>query len=164
MRPARSDDGFAPITDYGVLGDGRTSALLALDGRLDWWPLPTLDAPPVVAGSSTRRGGPTPSSSPPDPSRSSVAISETNVLEATYKMASGQVNDDGAERRYRGAASLDRTRLPSRRPRWPCADAMGPHPRDPVRTGQSLGVMAWLDPVVILGDQTVAIVTSGWGR
>lgn len=42
-------DGYAPIESYAVLGDGRTVGLLAPDGRLDWLPLPTLDAPPAFA-------------------------------------------------------------------------------------------------------------------
>jgi len=46
--PARND-GCAPIEEYAVLTDGRTSALYSRDGRVDWWAVPTLDAPPVCA-------------------------------------------------------------------------------------------------------------------
>jgi len=42
-------DGWAPIEQYGLLSNGRTVALVAGDGRIDWWPLPTTDAPPVFA-------------------------------------------------------------------------------------------------------------------
>jgi len=39
-----------PIGSYAALGDGRTVALVAADGRVDWWSLPRMDAPPGFAG------------------------------------------------------------------------------------------------------------------
>jgi Glycosyl hydrolases family 15/Trehalase-like, N-terminal len=42
-------DGFVPIGGYGVIGDGRSLALVAADGAVDWWAAPTMDAPPVFA-------------------------------------------------------------------------------------------------------------------
>ncbi|MGC2485753.1 MAG: glycoside hydrolase family 15 protein [Acidimicrobiales bacterium] len=43
----RSIDGFVELADYAVLSDGRTSALLALDGQIDWWALPAMDDLPL---------------------------------------------------------------------------------------------------------------------
>ena len=42
-------DGYVPLRSYGAIGDGRTVALIADDGRIDWFPVPNLDTAPVFA-------------------------------------------------------------------------------------------------------------------
>lgn len=87
---SRREEGFAPIEDYAVLGDGRTVALLAADGSVDWWALPALDSPPVVSGLLDPAGGGRLHLAPSDGYDSTRRyLADTNVVETVYTTTTG---------------------------------------------------------------------------
>ena len=46
MKPERTG-GALDLDQYAALGDGRSVALVGLDGSVDWWCVPDLDSPPL---------------------------------------------------------------------------------------------------------------------
>jgi GH15 family glucan-1,4-alpha-glucosidase len=47
FRPVRRHDGYLPLEDLGLIGDGATAALVGLDGSIPWMCLPRFDSDPV---------------------------------------------------------------------------------------------------------------------
>ncbi|MET8417004.1 trehalase-like domain-containing protein [Streptomyces sp. NPDC005098] len=47
FRPVRRREGYLPLEDLGLIGDGATAALVGLDGSISWMCLPRFDAEPL---------------------------------------------------------------------------------------------------------------------
>ena len=85
-------DGYAPIGAYGALGDGRTVALVALDGSIDFLSLPALHCPTVFAALlDPERGGRFALAPTVEFTAERHYVERTNVLETTFRTAGGAV-------------------------------------------------------------------------
>jgi GH15 family glucan-1,4-alpha-glucosidase len=164
--PARRG-GYTPLREYAVIGDGRTAALVAQDGSIDWLPLPDLDAPTVFAAIlDSERGGVFELAPEPPYWAERRYLPDTNVLETTFRTGSGVVrvtdmltlpDDDSLypfrelQRRVEGLAG--RVRLRWRvKPRFGYAAA---HARFGSRRGH---------PVAIAGSDAVALLVFDAGE
>jgi GH15 family glucan-1,4-alpha-glucosidase len=83
-------DGYVPLRDYAAIGDGRTVALIASDGDIDWLPMPALQTPPVFAAIVDAGLGGKFELQPTAPFRTERAyVDGTNVLRTRF------ITDDG---------------------------------------------------------------------
>ncbi|MGX6447722.1 glycoside hydrolase family 15 protein [Patulibacter sp. S7RM1-6] len=85
-------DGHVDLRSYAAIGNGRTVALVAHDGAIDWYPLPDVDSMPVFARLLDAGDGGHLTLAPDAPYRVARRyLPRTNVLETEYETDTGRV-------------------------------------------------------------------------
>ena len=83
-------DGYVDLRSYAAIGDGRSIALVACDGGIDWLPIPSIDSRPVFARLLDAEHGGSIELAPADEfTVTREYIESTNVLTTTFTTKSG---------------------------------------------------------------------------
>jgi len=83
---------YKPISDYGVIGDMHTAALVGLDGSIDWYCAPRFDSPSVFAALlDARKGGRFQLSPVENFTTKQSYEGDTNVLSTIFESKNGKV-------------------------------------------------------------------------
>jgi GH15 family glucan-1,4-alpha-glucosidase len=92
FRPLHRLDGYLPIRDYGLIGDGRAAALIGRDGIITWMCIPRFDSPPVFCGILDAVGGGSFSATPEELFESRQEyLEDTGVLVTEMRTSTGLV-------------------------------------------------------------------------
>lgn len=158
-------NGYAPLGSYGALADGRSAALVAADGSIDWFAAPRLDAAPVCAALLDPVDGGEITLAPTDSyAVTQRYVEDSMVLETTFRTESGTVVVTDALT-VGAAGGLPWTELARR-----VETQSGQVPmRWQVRPGHRLGTARpWGHrragvPMLEAGDVQLAVVTDGVG-
>jgi len=85
-------EGYAPIGAYAAIGDGRTVALVAADGSIDWLTMPTIASPTIFAALLDSDRGGRFVLEPAEPFQATRRyLPGTNVLETEFATEHGRV-------------------------------------------------------------------------
>ncbi|MBB3322796.1 glycoside hydrolase family 15 protein [Atlantibacter sp. RC6] len=85
-------NGYAGLGDYAALGDGRSVALIAPDGAIDWWCAPNMDSPALFDRIlDAKKGGYFQIAPVGDYCTERRYRDNSNVLETCFKTATGEV-------------------------------------------------------------------------
>jgi GH15 family glucan-1,4-alpha-glucosidase len=86
-----SAGGYKPISDYGVIGDMHSAALVGLDGSIDWYCAPRFDSPSVFAALlDSQKGGRFQLSPTGNFTTKQSYEGESNILATTFDSKEGR--------------------------------------------------------------------------
>lgn len=105
-------DGFLPIRDHGLIGNGSTAALVGRDGSIPWLCIPRFDSPPLfssildheIGGQFTVEAGEIVGAHHRYLSESAVLITELRVADGLLRITDLMPYHAGSNLRQKGAA------------------------------------------------------------